>query len=301
MCQQVVKIHLNAGFELRYFISNSKKLEETLNRNNIDASKVVNMERQVVTDKVLGMYWDTLSDTFKFQAKFHRIPEQVLKSERVPTKREFLGIVMAIFDPFGFLADFLLFSKLLIQYCWKVRIAWDEVIPSQLHQNWYAWWDQIKNIRNFAVSRCISPNLTRSSNIQLHINVDASQRAFAAAGYLRIEHAEGVDVAFVCGKTRCAPLKLTSIPRLELCAALLGARMSKVIQQCLRVSIASVTFWSDSQTVLQWLNSATRRYKPFVGHRIAAILEISAPEQWRWVSTDLNTADLATRQEKRQS
>ena len=77
--------------------------------------------------------------------------------------------------------------------------------------------------------------------------------------------------------------------------------MSKVIQQCLRVSIASVTFWSDSQTVLQWLNSATRRYKPFVDHRIAAILEISAPEQWRWVSTDLNTADLATRQEKRQS
>ena len=74
--------------------------------------------------------------------------------------------------------------------------------------------------------------------IQLHIYVDSSQRAFAAVGYLRIEHAEGVDVAFVRGKTHCA--------RLELCAAVLGARKSNAIQQCLSGSIAAVTFWSDS-------------------------------------------------------
>jgi len=129
----------------------------------------------------------------------------------------------------------------------------------------------------------------------MHIFVDASQAAFAAVAYLRVLSPTKVDVAFVIGKTRLAPKKLISIPRLELQAAILGVRLNRVIQEHLKLPIKDILFWSDSKTVLQCIFSRARKLQLFVGHRIAEILASTTSSQWNWVPSSLSTADAATR------
>ena len=133
----VLNIHANAGFELRGFVSNSAKVQNALNKDIIRADPKINMEKQSNVEKILGMFWDTTTDTFQFKTQFHRVPQLVLQGTRLPTKRELLGIVMAVFEPLGLLADFLIFSKILVQETWKCQIGWDDPIPSELHHKWY--------------------------------------------------------------------------------------------------------------------------------------------------------------------
>lgn len=238
----------------------------------------------------------TIFKNFLFTEKFEKktIFQDVLNGFRVPTKRELLKIAMAVFDPYGLLADFLLYTKIIMQELWKKQIGWDDPIPFELHRKWLIWWNEFKNIDQFKIPRCLSAQLF-TSNIQLHIFVDASQQAFSSVCYFRIQYENGIDVSFVMGKVRCAPIKVMSIPRLELQAAVLGVRLSKLIQQNHEVNISSTYFWSDSQTVIQWIKSTERRYKAFVSHRIAEILNASTPQQWRYVPTQQNSADAGTR------
>ncbi|XP_036341067.1 uncharacterized protein LOC118750456 [Rhagoletis pomonella] len=295
ICREVVFIHAEGGFQLRSFVSNIRDIEVSLNKEPGTVSQPVSLESVTNHEKILGMYWNMATDSFEFQFKFHRIPKPVLEGIRAPTKRELLSIIMAVFDPFGILADFLLFAKVLIQEVWKSRIEWDEVIPDKLQNKWFAWWGEFKRVNEIQIRRWYSPQLQAAVSIQLHIVVDASQVAFAAAGYFRVTSAENCEVTFVAGKTRGAPQKLLSVPRLELQAAVLGVRLAKLICHGHSIQLDATIYWSDSQTVLHWVNSEERKFKPFVGHRIAEILSSSTPPQWRWIPTEKNTTDIATR------
>lgn len=102
-------------------------------------------------------------------------------------------------------------------------------------------------------------------------------------------------MAFIIGKTRCAPLKPLSIPRLELQAAVLASRLAKTVRECHDIHISRTVMWSDSQTVLHWIRSEKRRYKPYVAHRIAEIVDNVGSTPWQWIPTKLNVADDATR------
>ncbi|XP_036345954.1 uncharacterized protein LOC118755212 [Rhagoletis pomonella] len=296
ICQEIVKINRHAGFELRNFISNCREVEETMNQQSTSpAREAVSMERNGIADKVLGLHWNTKEDTFGFHTQFHRVPQEVLNRVRAPAKRELLRIVMAVFDPFGMLSNFLIITKLLIQETWKSEIEWDDILPKELGRKWSQWWQEFDSVRQFTIPRCYSPYVASIGKVEVHMFVDASQVAFAAVGYLRVLHEGNVDVSFVMGKSRTAPTKLMSIPRLELQSAVLGTRLFKLIQESHEFTIERAVFWSDSQTVLQWIHSSQRKYKAFVGHRISEILTSTAPEQWRWVPTGENAADAATR------
>ncbi|XP_075167679.1 uncharacterized protein LOC142239799 [Haematobia irritans] len=295
LCKEFIEVHAKAGFELRGFISNCEKLEAELNPTVLDNLNQINMEKQSTTDKILGMCWNKKEDCFEFKIQFFGLNSEVLKGNRLPTKREMLKIVMSAFDPFGLIADFLLYGKILVQLCWKHDMDWDDIIPEYLHKKFTAWWREFQEISKFKIHRCISFNLYNASNIQLHIFVDASQDAFAAVCYLRVLHQFGIDVSFIMGKVRCAPKKLMSIPRLELQAAVLGVRLGKTLSRSYEFNINSMHYWSDSQTVVQWIYSTERRFKAFVSHRIAEILKNSEPAQWKWIPTHLNSADAGTR------
>lgn len=116
-----------------------------------------------------------------------------------------------------------------------------------------------------------------------------------ACAYARFEHEGKINCALIASKSRVAPLKPTSIPRLELQAALLGSRLLKHLRISLDVKIHKYILWSDSEVVLNWIRSSSRRFKVFVAQRLGEIQEIAHPSDWRYVPTKLNIADDVTK------
>ncbi len=118
----------------------------------------------------------------------------------------------------------------------------------------------------------------------IHVFCDASEQAYGSVAYLRMENIEGqVEIAFLAARSRVAPRKQQSIPRLELCTALSGTQLSKVLVTELTIPIHSLTLWSDSMTVLLWLLSSSCRYKVFMGTRVAEIQELKPSATWRYI------------------
>ncbi|XP_062704114.1 uncharacterized protein LOC134286510 [Aedes albopictus] len=129
----------------------------------------------------------------------------------------------------------------------------------------------------------------------MHVFVDASESAMSAVVFLRLVEGDQVECSLIAGKTRVAPLKYTSIPRLELQAAVLGCRLAKSVTENLTMNISTCTYWTASQNVLCWLRADHKRYSAFVGSRISEIQESTDVREWRWVPTRSNVADDATR------
>lgn len=147
------------------------------------------------------------------------------------------------------------------------------------------------------VPRCYFPQHGQNEivDLQLHIFVDASEEAYAHVAYFRAEFVDGIEMALIGGKAKVAPLKALSIPRLELMAAVIGVRLLKTIRNGHSMKIGRTTMWSDSKTVLAWINSDHRSYRQFVACRVGEILSKSDVAQWRWVPIKENPADLATK------
>ncbi|XP_073949057.1 uncharacterized protein [Choristoneura fumiferana] len=133
------------------------------------------------------------------------------------------------------------------------------------------------------------------NNLQLHLFSDASLQAMSAVAYLRWNNKGKILMAFVASKARAAPLKATTVPRLELQAAVLAARLADAVGRELKLPIARRYFWCDSSTVLHWLNNNTRSYKTFEANRLGEIDDLTNLADWRYVPTALNVADIATR------
>ena len=293
LVHQVRQIHKDAGFEIRNFNSNSKEVENIFNGAAVP-DKNLNISIEPTNEKVLGMWWCTESDTFNFKFAFSRVPQDVLNGKRSPTKREVLKTIMSVFDPLGLLAHFTMYAKILMQDIWRTKINWDDEIKPNEEKKFKTWLQLLPTIANIYIPRCYT-NKTSVENIQLHIFVDASKDAYAAVAYFRFQNNQHIECSLVAAKTRVAPIKLVSIPRLELMAAVLGATLYQKILREHSIKIEETYLWSDSRTVLAWIRSEPRKYKQFVAFRITEILEKTSEHEWRWIPTNFNVADEATK------
>lgn len=300
IAKEVRDIHKCAGFELRSFTSNSSDvlsaLQELPGQNITAIPKHTPSDGSLSTEKVLGMIWQPFTDTFRYELKFHQLDPDIITGERCPSKRELLSVIMSIFDPLGFLANFLISAKLLMRELWKFKLLWDEALPIAIRTAWDKWSENLQKVVHIQIPRYyFLKNLPEQ--LQLHIFVDASEDAFAAVAYWRfVTSDEEASITFVCAKTKCAPLKPLTIPRLELQAAVLGTRMKQmIIEEHKTIQVNRCVFWTDSKTVIKWIASQNRRYKPFVAHRVAEILAATDVSHWRWLPTQYNVADEATR------
>jgi hypothetical protein len=159
------------------------------------------------------------------------------------------------------------------------------------------WLKYINKVNLLSIPRCYAAGF-ESNVIELHTFVDSSEVAYAALSYFRFVNKENNKVVLIAAKTKVAPKKLLTIPRLELQSAVLGTRLVATICNGHSIKITRKIFLSDSTTVLQWIHSDARNYKVFVAHRITEILESSKVEEWRWVPTCDNVADEATKWSK---
>ena len=131
---------------------------------------------------------------------------------------------------------------------------------------------------------------------QIHGFADASLKAYGACVYLRDTDLVGKNVVnLICAKSKVEPLKVVSLPRLELCVALLLARLASRVIPKLNLPISRRRFWSDSNVTLAWISSPSIRWKTFVAHRVGEIQDLTLFSEWAHVSTRDNPADLISR------
>nr|CAI5852863.1 unnamed protein product [Callosobruchus analis] len=135
-----------------------------------------------------------------------------------------------------------------------------------------------------------------TKTLGLYWAVSKDIKAYGAAVYLRSVDASGsVQVSFVAAKSRVAPLKALTIPRLELCGALVLVELVQRIKGALTLKIDSIYLWCDSTVVLSWISTSPHLLQTFVSNRVAKIQELSQGDDWYHVKTDENPADLVSR------
>ncbi|XP_062710698.1 uncharacterized protein LOC109430659 [Aedes albopictus] len=295
---EVRLVHRNGGFHLRNWRSNSKRVLAALGETAQEDNKKLYLESDEQVERVLGMLWSSSTDELSFSTCLREDVRQLLDSGSRPTKRQVLRCVMSLFDPLGLLAFFVIHGKVLIQDLWRAGTEWDEAVGDAVFEHWNRWTKMIEFVAAVRIPRCYFLRATEQTykDAQIHIFVDASEIAYSCAAYIRTAVGDGTFACvLVSGKSKVAPLKPMSIPRLELQGCVLGTRLLKFVQDNHPIVFSRRFLWTDSTTARAWISSDPRRYKPFVAHRVGEILETTKVNEWQWVPSKLNPADEATK------
>ena len=236
----------------------------------------------------LGLNWDLSRDTFTFR---------VANTNRPFTRRGVLACVNSLFDPLGLVAPISIQGKLLLRELTHNTVDWDEPLPAEKETEWIAWRDSLQALESFETPRCYtSTSVSNAQRVELHIFSDASVKAIAAVAYLKVLDNSGeVHVGFVIGKAKLAPMSVHTVPRLELGAAVLAVEIAELASRELDLKFDDVRFYTDSKVVLGYIYNATRRFYVYVSNRVEHIRKFSSPNQWHYVPTGQNPADVATR------
>ncbi|GBN94076.1 hypothetical protein AVEN_248723-1 [Araneus ventricosus] len=228
------EIMKEGAFELRCWASNDSKEDQ---------------DKQMV----LGLSWDVVSDDLSC-----KLPANTDCTQEKPvTKRVLLSVIYSVYDPIGFTAPALLLPKLLMQEAWRGKIGWDEVLPVELEHKYRLWEKTMHFMSKCSISRRLFAE--NYDDFTLHIFTDASAYAYAACAFLRCEFKGHVTVKLIAAKARLAPMKKSTIPRLE--------------------------FWIKKK----------EPWNTFVGNRVKEIRDLTNIYDWRYVPGEVNPADLATR------
>lgn len=288
LSRQLCELLSRGGFRLTKWMSNSKELLESIPETE-RASSVRNLDfENPLMERTLGVSWDVNKDTFGFKVKIN---------DRPTTRRGLLSMVSSVYDPLGFACPAILPAKSILQELCRKKLTWDDPISEDDKCDWQSWVQDLHKLEEFAINRCLKPkDFGALKHCQLHHFSDASEKGYGAVSYLRMVNELGrIHCALIMAKSRLAPLKAITIPRLELSAAVLATRLDRIIRTETTLPIDSSTFWTDSTCVLQYIANKNKRFQVFVANRVAKILDQSDETQWRYVGTELNPADEASR------
>nr|XP_029729814.1 uncharacterized protein LOC109398597 [Aedes albopictus] len=239
------------------------------------------------TVKTLGITWEPESDCLKFDIS-------IKENDGPLTKRKIQSCIAQLYDPLGLISPVVISAKIIMQRLWLIPIGWDDEVPKDLQELWQEFRPQINELAACKVDRFIF--LPNAVSVQLHCFADASKVAYGCCIYARSVDEHGtVKVQLVSAKSRVAPLKRLSIPRLELCAAQLAARLYTKVTQALELEFDAVHFWSDSTVVLDWLRAPSYHWKTFVANRVSEIQTTTHNAPWKHVPGTQNPADLVSR------
>ena len=215
--------------------------------------------------------------------------------DKAITQRNVLSFVSPVFDPVGLVVPNTTRARLLLRNTWKISAqSWDDELPEDIRSKFLVWHSGLPLLGQLTIPRCYFTEPV--DQIELQMFGHSSQNVFCAVRFLcaRLSSSHKTQISFIFGKARVAPMKALSIAKLELQVALLATRLKDEILTALTVSINHVYMWTDSLTVLQWLNSSDK-LPVFVANCVGEILEsTSVDELYLFLSGD-NPADTGTR------
>ena len=291
------------GFNLRKWKTSNMELqkefqkEEPLNENESEetyAKETLGGASQEGKTKVLGIQWDRAADEFVFELK--NFGKQEDSSSKV-TKRIILSSLANLFDPLGIVSPLTVNAKVLFQELCHKKVGWDDELPEEQRLKWEKLVNDFQTVGVISLPRCLYDNGAGCvRNCTLHGFTDASKKVYCSIVYLVFETDEGIFSNLICAKTRVAPLKELSIPRLELMSARILATLMNVVKNALslQVEIQQCRYWLDSKTALFWINNSGN-WKQFVQHRVDEILKLSDKANWGHCAGVCNPADLGSR------
>ena len=220
-----------------------------------------------------------------------------LPDEFISTKCGVISDTAKSFDVLGWLAPFIIRMKILFQSLWreKDKFGWDDPLEGKAAEQHKEWRRQLPLLKSVVLPRCYFTEGTVVT-LQLHGFADASESAYAAVVYIRATYSDGrITSRLVVAKTKVSPLKTVSIPRLELCAAVMTAELLASTQHSLNMENVELWGWSDSTVAIAWLRETSVQHKTFVANRVAAAARSLPPKAWLHVPTEDNPADCASR------
>jgi ribonuclease HI len=286
LVKELPELLSRGGFRLTKWLSNEREVLSRVPDSERAPCVSLNLD-ELPKDRALGVQWNTETDSLGFRGGN-------LKAE---TRRGILSFVASVYDPLGLVAPVVLPAKRILQELCRDNQGWDESLPKDVRTKWQNWQVQFQSLTQTEIPRCYKPDgFKELKSVELHHFTDASTEGYGTASYLRLEDVEGkVHCSLIMGKSRVAPLKTMTVPRLELAAATLAVKVDKQIRQELDLPITRVIFWTDSTIVLRYIRNTSKRFHTFVANRLQMIHDASSPQQWRHVPTNLNPADLASR------
>lgn len=287
--KQLIDLFGRGGFVLRKWNSNDASVLKHTPEELRDSRRVQPISETNEYTKTLGVEWDTSAD--KFRLSISDLPHR-----ETLTKRILVSDVAKVFDVLGWFSPVTIKMKILLQRVWEAKIEWDEQVPASIQEIWFRWKEELHVLSTVHIPRCYYPIGVSVASIQLHGFSDASEDAYSGVVYLRVTDGDGyVHTTLVLAKTKVAPIKRLSIPRLELCGAQILAKLLFHVKEVLKLSIEQIFAWTDSTVVLGWLSGSPRRFKTYVGNRVSHITDRIPPSRWRHVAGVHNPADCASR------
>ena len=270
------------GFSLKKRVTNRPGILSEYVKGISDAESEVDKKSEC---RALGIIWNPSDDVFRFAFS---LPDHLW------TRRYILSVMSSVYDPLGFLAPVILPAKILLQDICRERLDWDTLLSAEHNARLKTWGRIMEGINSVDVRRYIRHDCGDIIP-SLHIFCDASEVGYGAVAYARFENENNVKWSILFAKSRVAPFKVVSIPRLELNAAVMAVRMKNVIARYYGIEFAAYYYWCDSQIVLYYIHNSTSRFSRFVANRITTIHELSTPCQWRYIISGNNPADLSSR------
>nr|CAH7734166.1 unnamed protein product [Callosobruchus chinensis] len=271
----ITQIFLQRGFELRKWKSNDKNvlsdidIEHTSNIVEFSANK----DHET---KTLGLFWKCDQDTLTYKINVNNSHSGQM------TKRIILSRISTIFDPLGLVSPCIITAKVQLQKLWLENLTWDQPLPNNILTSWLEFSTDLDQLNDLLIKRKVTCD--NCSQISLHGFADASESSYGACIYVVSRNANGDESSnLLCAKSKVAPLKSLTMPRLELCAALVLAQLTSKVRNSLDIEFDNVYCWSDSTIVLGWLHTSPNLLKPFVSNRVAEIQRRLYEHFWlRW-------------------
>nr|XP_031848962.1 uncharacterized protein LOC116434545 [Nomia melanderi] len=227
--EELTQLLTLAGLNIRQWAANQKTILEGLPEQ--DVNKKLHLGESS-TPKTLGIVWNSKNDSITYEVQIRPAPSRV-------TKRIITSEIARIYDPLGLLGPVISAAKMLLQKIWTIKVDWDESLPMDIHSEWIQYYKQLPMLNNVVFPRNTIPHA--STITELHGFCDASERAYGACAYVRSTDKRGqTHVQLLFAKSKVAPLKTQSIPRLELCGALLLTNLIATAKKALHVEIDRV-------------------------------------------------------------